>query len=126
MPSLRLHARRPGGQVDAEQVEEGPAGAGLPRGLRVPLLSRVSKLEAEVQYLSQELRAEKLLWSSRYLELLREQQGLLVQLQGQGQALPLWLQDLEGPIKAWGTPDRPPCGPRHPEPTTRGVGTQTD
>ncbi|XP_072835726.2 uncharacterized protein LOC110082782 isoform X3 [Pogona vitticeps] len=86
------------------------------------LLSRLSRLEAEVQYLSQELRAEKLLWSSRYLELLREQQGLLAQLQGQDQTL--WLQDLEGQTDAWGPPDGP-RGPSDPGSTARGVGTQT-
>lgn len=44
------------------------------------MLGQLVGLEAEVQHISQELRAEKLLWSSRYLELLREQQELLVQV----------------------------------------------
>ncbi|CAI5781846.1 Hypothetical predicted protein [Podarcis lilfordi] len=58
------------------------------------MLGQLVGLEAEVQHISQELRAEKLLWSSRYLELLREQQELLVQFQRQDQTL--WLQDMEG------------------------------
>ncbi|XP_060640004.2 uncharacterized protein [Anolis sagrei] len=57
-------------------------------------LGRLSALESGVRYLSQELRSERLLWSSRYLELLREQQGLAVQLQRQEQRL--WPLDLEG------------------------------
>ncbi|XP_062818975.1 uncharacterized protein LOC134293873 isoform X2 [Anolis carolinensis] len=57
-------------------------------------LGRLSALESGVRYLSQELRAERLLWSSRYLELLREQQGLAVQLQRQEQRL--WSSNLEG------------------------------
>ncbi|CAM5167508.1 unnamed protein product [Eretmochelys imbricata] len=43
-------------------------------------------LEAEVKYVSTELRAEKLLWSSRYLELLREQQDLREQFQEWGRS----------------------------------------
>lgn len=44
------------------------------------VLERLMGLEAEVKYVSTELRAEKLLWSSRYLELLREQQELREQV----------------------------------------------
>ncbi|KAH1175245.1 hypothetical protein KIL84_021659 [Mauremys mutica] len=44
------------------------------------------ELEAEVKYVSTELRAEKLLWSSRYLELLREQQELHQQFQAWGRS----------------------------------------
>lgn len=39
-------------------------------------LGRLEALEADVRFLCTELGAEKLLWSSRFLELLREQQGL--------------------------------------------------
>uniref|UniRef100_A0ABM5ERD8 Uncharacterized protein isoform X1 n=1 Tax=Pogona vitticeps TaxID=103695 RepID=A0ABM5ERD8_9SAUR len=120
----------PGGAPLSAPASPGPKEAGAeeqevpnrPASGHGGLLSRLSRLEAEVQYLSQELRAEKLLWSSRYLELLREQQGLLAQLQGQDQTL--WLQDLEGQTDAWGPPDGP-RGPSDPGSTARGVGTQT-
>ncbi|XP_035201460.1 uncharacterized protein LOC118177665 isoform X2 [Oxyura jamaicensis] len=44
-------------------------------------LGRLEALEADVRFLCTELGAEKLLWSSRFLELLREQQGLRQRLQ---------------------------------------------
>ncbi|CAM4654992.1 unnamed protein product [Lepidochelys olivacea] len=50
------------------------------------VLERLMGLEAEVKYVSTELRAEKLLWSSRYLELLREQQELREQVQEWGRS----------------------------------------
>ncbi|XP_009469259.1 PREDICTED: chromatin modification-related protein MEAF6 [Nipponia nippon] len=40
------------------------------------VLGRLEALEADVRFLCTELGAEKLLWSSRFLELLQEQQGL--------------------------------------------------
>ncbi|TRZ18009.1 hypothetical protein HGM15179_009097 [Zosterops borbonicus] len=40
------------------------------------VLGRLEALEADVRFLCTELGAEKLLWSSRFLELLREQQSL--------------------------------------------------
>lgn len=40
------------------------------------VLARLEALEADVRFLCTELGAEKLLWSSRFLELLREQQNL--------------------------------------------------
>lgn len=40
------------------------------------MLQRLEALEADVRFLCTELGAEKLLWSSRFLELLREQQSL--------------------------------------------------
>lgn len=40
------------------------------------VLERLEALEADVRFLCTELGAEKLLWSSRFLELLREQQSL--------------------------------------------------
>ncbi|XP_069658949.1 uncharacterized protein [Haliaeetus albicilla] len=40
------------------------------------MLERLEALEADVRFLCTELGAEKLLWSSRFLELLQEQQGL--------------------------------------------------
>ncbi|KAM4884842.1 uncharacterized protein FYW23_012552 isoform 1-T1 [Sylvia borin] len=40
------------------------------------VLGRLDALEADVRFLCTELGAEKLLWSSRFLELLREQQSL--------------------------------------------------
>ncbi|XP_054079936.1 uncharacterized protein LOC128919016 [Rissa tridactyla] len=45
------------------------------------VLGRLEALEADVRFLCTELGAEKLLWSSRFLELLREQQGLRQRLQ---------------------------------------------
>lgn len=44
------------------------------------MLGRLEALEADVRFLCTELGAEKLLWSSRYLELLREQQSLRQQV----------------------------------------------
>lgn len=40
------------------------------------MLGRLEALEADVRFLCTELGAEKLLWSSRFLELLQEQQSL--------------------------------------------------
>ncbi|XP_050182468.1 uncharacterized protein LOC126645760 isoform X3 [Myiozetetes cayanensis] len=40
------------------------------------MLERLEGLEADVRFLCTELGAEKLLWSSRFLEVLREQQSL--------------------------------------------------
>ncbi|XP_015504863.1 uncharacterized protein LOC107214212 isoform X2 [Parus major] len=45
------------------------------------VLRRLEALEADVRFLCTELGAEKLLWSSRFLELLREQQSLRQRLQ---------------------------------------------
>ncbi|XP_010574262.1 PREDICTED: uncharacterized protein LOC104837085 [Haliaeetus leucocephalus] len=45
------------------------------------MLERLEALEADVRFLCTELGAEKLLWSSRFLELLQEQQGLRQRLQ---------------------------------------------
>ncbi|XP_038016842.1 uncharacterized protein LOC119711128 isoform X2 [Motacilla alba alba] len=45
------------------------------------MLGRLEALEADVRFLCTELGAEKLLWSSRFLELLREQQSLRQRLQ---------------------------------------------
>ncbi|KAL9825091.1 uncharacterized protein GJ701_014731 [Geothlypis trichas] len=45
------------------------------------VLGRLEALEADVRFLCTELGAEKLLWSSRFLELLREQQSLRQRLQ---------------------------------------------
>ncbi|XP_053122873.1 uncharacterized protein LOC128332550 [Hemicordylus capensis] len=77
-------------QAGTEELEEKVQAVQEPSGA---VLGRLAALEAGVQYLSQELRAEKLLWSSRYLDLLREQQDLLVQVQRRDA---LWLKDVEG------------------------------
>ncbi|PKU43828.1 chromatin modification-related protein meaf6 [Limosa lapponica baueri] len=45
------------------------------------VLGRLEALEADIRFLCTELGAEKLLWSSRFLELLREQQSLRQRLQ---------------------------------------------
>lgn len=55
------------------------------------VLGRLEALEADVRFLCTELGAEKLLWSSRFLELLREQQTLRqrVSARGSGGCQPL-------------------------------------
>lgn len=59
------------------------------------MLGRLEALEADVRFLCTELGAEKLLWSSRFLELLREQQSLRQR------------------VSAWGVPAPPsPLSPR--------------
>ncbi|XP_041335208.1 uncharacterized protein LOC121359911 [Pyrgilauda ruficollis] len=50
-------------------------------GASEAMLGRLEALEADVRFLCTELGAEKLLWSSRFLELLREQQSLRQRLQ---------------------------------------------
>ncbi|XP_040442034.1 uncharacterized protein LOC121084525 isoform X1 [Falco naumanni] len=61
------------GQAVAERQQRG--------GVSEAVLARLEALEADVRFLCTELGAEKLLWSSRFLELLREQQGLHQRLQ---------------------------------------------
>ncbi|XP_075764634.1 uncharacterized protein LOC112547616 [Pelodiscus sinensis] len=58
------------------ELQQAGAGPGELHHANPVVLDRLVGLEAEVKYVSTELRAEKLLWSSRYLELLREQQAL--------------------------------------------------
>lgn len=53
------------------------------------VLGRLEALEADVRFLCTELGAEKLLWSSRFLELLREQQSLRQRVSAPGGASPL-------------------------------------
>lgn len=48
------------------------------------VLGRLEALEADVRFLCTELGAEKLLWSSRFLELLREQQSLRQRVSARG------------------------------------------
>ncbi|XP_021230948.1 uncharacterized protein LOC110387291 [Numida meleagris] len=75
------------GTEGSEEEEDGTAAAALEPGQTVlelqqlrdaneAALGRLEALEADVRFLCTELGAEKLLWSSRFLELLREQQGL--------------------------------------------------
>ncbi|XP_064491586.1 uncharacterized protein LOC135402392 isoform X2 [Pseudopipra pipra] len=61
------------GQPVAQWQGHGDAGEAV--------LERLEGLEADVRFLCTELGAEKLLWSSRFLELLREQQSLRQRLQ---------------------------------------------
>ncbi|KAM6045214.1 uncharacterized protein VSU04_013406 [Chlamydotis macqueenii] len=67
--ALALESR----QAAAEWQRRGDAGEAV--------LARLEALEADVRFLCTELGAEKLLWSSRFLELLQEQQGLRQRLQ---------------------------------------------
>ncbi|OXB77862.1 UNVERIFIED_CONTAM: hypothetical protein H355_000617, partial [Colinus virginianus] len=75
------------GSEGSEEEEDGTSAAMLEPGQTVlelqrlrdaneAMLGRLEALEADVHFLCTELGAEKLLWSSRFLELLREQQGL--------------------------------------------------
>ncbi|GAB0199492.1 hypothetical protein GRJ2_002414600 [Grus japonensis] len=87
---LRLESGNEGSEEEdgdsTSVLESGQAGAEL--GARAAaerqwrddasnaVLERLEALEADVRFLCTELGAEKLLWSSRFLELLQEQQGL--------------------------------------------------
>ncbi|XP_052667142.1 uncharacterized protein LOC128152655 isoform X7 [Harpia harpyja] len=90
---------RCGAAVESGKRQPGERGGGGGRGLHFcagawagravaerqrcgdAMLERLEALEADVRFLCTELGAEKLLWSSRFLELLREQQGLRQRLQ---------------------------------------------
>ncbi|XP_068015032.1 uncharacterized protein [Melanerpes formicivorus] len=89
--ALRLRLES-GSEGSEEEEEDKDSTAALEPGQAVverqrrrdPLeavLGRLEALEADVRFLCTELGAEKLLWSSRFLELLREQQGLRQRLQ---------------------------------------------
>lgn len=68
------------------------------------VLGRLEALEADVRFLCTELGAEKLLWSSRFLELLREQQGLRQRVS------PLWgPQPPRSPLVPQTLTPRPSC-----------------
>ncbi|XP_069658953.1 uncharacterized protein [Haliaeetus albicilla] len=81
-----------GSQGSEEEEEDGGSTSALEPGQAVAerqrcgdaseaMLERLEALEADVRFLCTELGAEKLLWSSRFLELLQEQQGLRQRLQ---------------------------------------------
>ncbi|XP_032936906.1 uncharacterized protein LOC117007691 [Catharus ustulatus] len=77
---LRLEGREEE-EVDSDSAWE-PGQTGQRRGEgSEAVLGRLEALEADVRFLCTELGAEKLLWSSRFLELLREQQSLRQRLQ---------------------------------------------
>ncbi|XP_074411956.1 uncharacterized protein LOC141731327 isoform X4 [Zonotrichia albicollis] len=76
-----LQLRLEGSEEEEEDVDSDsawqPAQTGQWRGQgSEAVLARLEALEADVRFLCTELGAEKLLWSSRFLELLREQQSL--------------------------------------------------
>ncbi|XP_053854853.1 uncharacterized protein LOC128819000 isoform X4 [Vidua macroura] len=72
---LRLEGREEEENVDSDSAwESGQTGQWQQHG--EAMLGRLEALEADVRFLCTELGAEKLLWSSRFLELLREQQSL--------------------------------------------------
>ncbi|XP_053854852.1 uncharacterized protein LOC128819000 isoform X3 [Vidua macroura] len=77
---LRLEGREEEENVDSDSAwESGQTGQWQQHG--EAMLGRLEALEADVRFLCTELGAEKLLWSSRFLELLREQQSLHQRLQ---------------------------------------------
>ncbi|XP_031988401.1 uncharacterized protein LOC116455088 isoform X2 [Corvus moneduloides] len=91
----------------SEEEEDGDSDSALEPGQTVvglqqhgdaseAMLRRLEALEADVRFLCTELGAEKLLWSSRFLELLREQQSLHQRVS------PLWGP---APTVPSGTPD---------------------
>ncbi|XP_071623730.1 uncharacterized protein [Heliangelus exortis] len=84
---VRLERGREGSEEEEEEEEDGDsmnaldAGQAGQRSCGEAVLGRLEALEADVRYLCTELGAEKLLWSSRFLELLQEQQSLRQRLQ---------------------------------------------
>ncbi|KAL2295986.1 hypothetical protein Nmel_017517 [Mimus melanotis] len=73
---LRLEGSEEEEDVDSDSAWE-PGQTGQWRGnASEAVLGRLEALEADVRFLCTELGAEKLLWSSRFLDLLREQQSL--------------------------------------------------
>nr|XP_032652145.1 uncharacterized protein LOC116834274 [Chelonoidis abingdonii] len=85
---------------DLEQPGAGPGDLQRLQDASTAVLERLMKLEAEVKYVSTELRAEKLLWSSRYLELLREQQELHQQFQEWGRSQGPKAKDMQSKAEA--------------------------
>ncbi|XP_075029999.1 uncharacterized protein LOC142093027 isoform X1 [Calonectris borealis] len=83
-------------QAVAEQWQRGDASEAV--------LGRLEALEADVRFLCTELGAEKLLWSSRFLELLQEQQGLRQRVS------PPWgPQPPRSPLVPWTLMAHPSC-----------------
>ncbi|XP_005058525.1 PREDICTED: uncharacterized protein LOC101807988 [Ficedula albicollis] len=84
------------GRSEEEEEEEAdsdsawqPGQTGQRRGdASEAMLGRLEALEADVRFLCTELGAEKLLWSSRFLELLREQQSLRQRVSARGGPAP--------------------------------------
>ncbi|XP_068773458.1 uncharacterized protein [Struthio camelus] len=60
----------------SELEQAGPGELQRLRDTSAAVLKRLEALEADISFFGTELGAEKLLWSSRFLELLREQQAL--------------------------------------------------
>ncbi|XP_030395224.1 uncharacterized protein LOC115637770 [Gopherus evgoodei] len=85
---------------DLEQPGAGPGDLQRLQDASTAVLERLMELEAEVKYVSTELRAEKLLWSSRYLELLREQQELHQQFQEWGRSQGPKAKDMQSKAEA--------------------------
>ncbi|XP_075030000.1 uncharacterized protein LOC142093027 isoform X2 [Calonectris borealis] len=85
-----------GARAVAEQWQRGDASEAV--------LGRLEALEADVRFLCTELGAEKLLWSSRFLELLQEQQGLRQRVS------PPWgPQPPRSPLVPWTLMAHPSC-----------------
>ncbi|KAM8997401.1 uncharacterized protein PRD47_011835 isoform 4-T4 [Ara ararauna] len=80
--ALRLRLESGSEESEEEEEEDRDPTAALEPGQAgrsdagEAVLERLEALEADVRFLCTELGAEKLLWSSRFLELLREQQSL--------------------------------------------------
>ncbi|KAM8997399.1 uncharacterized protein PRD47_011835 isoform 2-T2 [Ara ararauna] len=85
--ALRLRLESGSEESEEEEEEDRDPTAALEPGQAgrsdagEAVLERLEALEADVRFLCTELGAEKLLWSSRFLELLREQQSLRQGLQ---------------------------------------------
>lgn len=90
-----------GARAGAEWQQRGDASEAV--------LGRLEALESDVRFLCTELGAEKLLWSSRFLELLQEQQGLRQRVSPPwvsppAAPSPLWHPGPSRPVPAAGTP----------------------
>ncbi|KAM6043780.1 uncharacterized protein LJ206_019084 isoform 2-T2 [Theristicus caerulescens] len=85
-----------GARAVAERQRRGNTGEAV--------LGRLEALEADVRFLCTELGAEKLLWSSRFLELLQEQQGLRQRVSPPWGPQPPW-----SPLVPWTLTPCPSC-----------------
>ncbi|XP_053854850.1 uncharacterized protein LOC128819000 isoform X1 [Vidua macroura] len=93
---LRLEGREEEENVDSDSAwESGQTGQWQQHG--EAMLGRLEALEADVRFLCTELGAEKLLWSSRFLELLREQQSLHQRVSARGVPAPRAPSDTPDP-----------------------------
>ncbi|KAM6235478.1 uncharacterized protein M6G45_013697 [Spheniscus humboldti] len=104
----RWREQRCGARAAAEQQRPGDTSEAV--------LGRLEALEADVRFLCTELGAEKLLWSSRFLELLQEQQGLRQRLQER----PWQWDSSDSPELPGETEDQSACGSEGESPDAAG------